>query len=815
MKTNYLLLFLFLLIPWRTMAQEETYYSLTVTDIPEGVDKYSLQAFLIYQEKDYQECIPMNYNEEKNVYELSTSYPFVEKGTAQIALHAPSLLPASDMYWDFTPGAEVQSKTVSMNKYKRVSVETEQGWGLCVQAGKQYMLTGFNLFAKDMNDALSTFAGGAGTLVESPEDNTPYYFYAQPGEYLWNGPITRLSDMTKIQVNKTPFTVTQDGTALIKPDREEQTLINIKVIGLDANPQLSFELTHHLDENTGLATQIFIKEAQTNLFVKKGKYTWRGTPRREESYLPQEGSFTAGEEPVNITLDFSNYIPQKISLKLPDGHEYINSIEYTVSQGDIWFSKYGYEKDMLIYLPEDVSVTAEIQTLELPNTSVWKPAPQTFTPNAEKEVLFDCSSYHLVSFFCENMIQNSVVARSDNPDNTLFGSAVYLPDGQYHAWCEYATPTGSEVRLEKDFTVSGQGMNVHYDYNPADYASVMISLTHPDAIPEFVTSEHISVDIYQGDKRVHQMNFFPKQEGAESNRLIGLKKGTYQYQARFVPYGPDCISIPATGTFEVKDGDNTLDFDLSEFCYIPVKITGAGNQLINSLYFLPEGQNAIYMHYLMQPDAYFIGKPGNYNFTFFAARHATLKQNITATKDTPEIAFSMTPAEVYPLMIGVLPDDENMIYTVTVDGVGSYTMNNKTEEISEGDILPFMAVQPGTYKLTVTAPDYETYTDMIEVSANTFIEEEGFVSCRVILKKSGTAIKDVTQTEKPVIGIQGNRVSVTANTNCQVMIYQINGTCVASGYGQQIQSQPLQPGLYVVKAVTANATATQKVVISR
>lgn len=173
----------------------------------------------------------------------------------------------------------------------------------------------------------------------------------------------------------------------------------------------------------------------------------------------------------------------------------------------------------------------------------------------------------------------------------------------------------------------------------------------------------------------------------------------------------------------------------------------------------------------------------------------------------------MTPAEVYPLFIDLDGMDEFTSATITVDGVGSYQIVNDYEYV--GDFTPFMGVKAGTYKLTVTAPGYETYTQMIDVNAENYSEEDGFVFYEVCMKISGTSVESIEQNSKPEVSVLQNRICVKAQQECRMMVYNMSGVCVASVQGKQMMTEALPSGIYIVKTASATGTSVKKVAVGK
>ena len=276
-------------------------------------------------------------------------------------------------------------------------------------------------------------------------------------------------------------------------------------------------------------------------------------------------------------------------------------------------------------------------------------------------------------------------------------------------------------------------------------------------------------------------------------------------------YEADGILIPTTGTLVLSDAEQTLKFDMNDFCIAPLEIIDEHQELIGSLYFML-GDDEESIDYLKQPNAYIMALPGTYPITFFAARHENQTQNIELSKQTEKLSFTMKQADVYPLFISLENFNWNVAATITVEGVGSYQL---VDDEFVGSLLPFMSVKAGTYKLTVSAPGYETHTQMIEVNEANYDEYQDAVHYEIYMRKAGSSVENVLQNNSPLIKIYQNRIFVETEDNSRIMVYNMSGVCVASVQGKQMMTEALPSGIYIVKTASATGTNVKKVAVGK
>lgn len=823
MKTKLLLFALLMWLPWCAKAQDqENVYRVSFTDLPEGMEKEQISVTMIkYQDGDFGEAFSMFYDQESDSYVFQDDDQSL-KGCSQVKVEVYSyyLLTQGEFWdWTFDAQAEEQQKSISLKDYRKVRFDIENGWNFVEKEGENdYRTIGFEVARSADSWGRWVSVLGAGNLVDSPEKEE-YYIYAKPGTYYWKGNIKQTSNNSSLAVPYQSFTVPEAGDAPIKLDLEQNSVVTFNVKNLSSDIS-SFNIGIYKPEDDDLYNPICsfvgINGTASVLIPRNNTFQWKCEATGNTSYYyPQTGSCTTDAAEVTVDADYSDYVMHHVLLKGMD--TWLTgriSVDFKGNGGDWDCDLSCSVENQKIYLPRDIyRIETRISDVYyIDNKDDYYtvfPMIQYFSADQEKDLVFDVTSYHRVKVLYDGELCDVNLIGEDAPAmEGIYGSHFLLPDGRYHV---YSSNYEEEVSLEQYFNISGADKDVIMEYNPADYTSLTVNIKNINStlLPNVLERE-MHFELYQDGEEIDGM-YFDLASG-ESSRSWKYKKGTYTYKFFFWSDSPQEFIIPMTGTLELSDQEQVLDIDLNDLCYVPIEITSDKQEEIKSVNLLI-GNDLDNLDYIEQPDAKVIAWPGKYKFTFSAAGYATKMQEFSIGKETEKLEVTMTPAEVYPLFIDLYGIDEFASATITVDGVGSYQIVEGYEYV--GDFTPFMGVKAGTYKLTVTAPGYETHTQMIDVNEENYSEEDGFVFYEVRMKISGTSVESIEQAAKPEVSVLQNRICVKAQQECRMMVYNLNGICVASAQGKQMMTEALPSGIYIVKAASSAGVSVKKVVVGK
>lgn len=821
MKTKLLLFALLMWLPWCAKAQDpETVCRVSLTDLPEEVNVYDLNVRMFINNKGYYQEMPLDYDQETSTFSVRYIHDAAQgKTNAKLLIQGINFLPTDSLDWVFDAQQQEQTTAVSMKSYKKVSFEVEDGWGFYEQTGENsYQTSGFEV-SKVYPDGRQewTQVGGAGMVTDNPEKQA-YYVYAEPGEYYWQGKIKRVSDHLAVDVSRQLLTVSNEGKAMVQLDWEHNSLVTFKPKNMPTEIS-SFTIYLHHEEGDGMASEMTVTSGNNGTataFLSSGyEYDWNCEMQSEAvNYFSKHGILIASDKNLTVDIDYADFEKHTVVLKGLQDDESCYGDASIYSTDD---EKPGYvscffnqeSRSQEICLPKgNYALECRLSVTDQ-NGVTYETLPKrgTLSVGSEKEVALDYSNYHKVKLQCMGESFSGEISKKDDlEEGYIYGSCVLLPDGNYHVSGYY---DADAVRLEKDFTVSGSDLVVDMEYNPADYTALTVELDQLETLPEFVRSYYFNVTLYQNGQEVDYFNIgLDNGEYSETKRI---KKGTYTYEAEIQTDGPDHLVIPFTGTLELNGEKASKVFDLSELCFVPLEVTDENQNQLEAVY-VSVGDDIENSYYVEQPGAYMIAMPGTYDLTFFISKYATQEQKVVLSKQTEKLSVTMQSADVYLLMI--YPDnmDEYTTATVTVEGVGSYQVR---DDEYTGDMRPFMSVKSGTYKLTITAPGYETYTQMIEVSEATYSYEDDGVYFEIPMKKTGTSVENMEQGGKPEVSVAQNRICVKAQSDCRMMVYNMSGVCVASAQGMQMMTETLPSGIYIVKTASAAGTDVKKVAVGK
>lgn len=822
MKTKLLLFALLMWLPWCAKAQDqENVYRVSFTDLPEGMEQEQIFVTMIkYQDGELGEAFSMFYDQESDSYVFQDDDQSLKDcSQVKVEVYSYYLLTQGEFWdWTFDAQAEEQQKSISLKDYRKVRFDIENGWNFVEKEGENnYRTIGFEVARSADSWARWVPVLGSGNWVDSPEKEE-YYIYAKPGTYYWKGNIKQTSNNSSLAVPYQSFTVPEAGDAPIKLDLEQNSVITFKVKNLSSDIS-SFNIDIYNAEGDDLYNPICsfvgINGTASVLLPRNNTFQWKCEATGSTSYYyPQTGSCKTDAAEVTVDADYSDYVMHHVLLKGMDTWISGRIFATFKGNGEDWDCELscGVENQK-VYLPRDnYRIDARISDIYIDNNKEYYsafPIIQYISANQEKDLVFDVTSYHRVKVLYDGEPFEVDLSRKDIPAmEGIYGSHFLLPDGKYRV---YTSNYDEEVSLELYFNVSGADKDVIMEYNPADYTSLTVNIKNINStlLPNVLERE-LYFDLYQDGEEIDGM-YFDLASG-QSSRTWKYKKGTYTYRINSWSDSPQEYFIPMTGTLELSDQEQVLDIDLNDLCYVPIEITGDKQEVIESVNLLI-GNDLDNLDYIEQPDAKVIAWPGKYKFTFSAAGYATKMQEFSIGKETEKLEVTMTPAEVYPLFIDLYGIDEFASATITVDGVGSYQIVEGYEYV--GDFTPFMGVKAGTYKLTVTAPGYETHTQMIDVNEENYSEEDGFVFYEVRMKISGTSVESIEQAAKPEVSVLQNRISVKAQQECRMMVYNLNGICVASAQGKQMMTEALPSGIYIVKTASSAGVSVKKVVVGK
>ena len=822
MKTKLLLFVLMMWLPWCAKAQDQgTIYRVSLTDLPEGIEKEQIFVTMSkYQDGVLGEAFSMFYDQESESYIFQDEAQSL-KDCSEVKVEVDSYyLLSHEKFWDWTfdAQAEEQQISISLKDYRKVRFEIENGWNFLEKEGENdYRTIGFEVARSADSWERWVSVLGSGNLVDSPEMEE-YYIYAKPGTYYWKGNIKRTSDDSSLEVPYQSFIVPESGDASIKLDLEQNSVITFNVKNLSSDIS-SFNIGIYNAEGDDLYDQICSfggKNGTASVLMPRDKtFRWKcETAGSTSYYYPKTGRFTADAAEVTVNADYSDYVKHNVLLKGMD--TWISGrifLDFKGNDGDWGCELSCSVENQKIYLPRDIyRIETRISDVYIDNNYDYYtvlPMIQYFSADQEKDIVFDVTSYHRVKVLYDGEPFEVDLNREDAPAmESIYGTHFLLPDGKYKI---YGDNQDENVMLRQYFNVSGSDKEVVMEYNPADYISLTVNVKNINSMFDpFLQRRDVYYRIYQNNQAVDEMYF--DLDFGELTQNKKLKKGTYTYKVYLSSYFDHEYIIPMTGILELVDQEQSQDIDLKDLCYVPMDVINDKQELIESVILMVDN-DLDNLDYIEQPYAKVIAWPGKYKFTFSAAGYATKTQDISIGKRTQSLEVTMTPADVYPLFIELDGMDEFASATITVEGVGSYQIVDGYEFV--GDLTPFMGVKAGTYKLTVTAPGYETHTQMIDVNEENYSEEDGGVVYEVRMKVSGTSVESIEQAAKPEVSVLQNRICVKAQQECRMMVYNLNGICVASAQGKQMMIEALPSGIYIVKTASSAGVSVKKVVVGK
>lgn len=823
MKTKLLLFALLMWLPWCVKAQDlETVFQVSLTDLPEEVSMNDLSVRMILHVDGYDHSIPLGYDAENSTFTVQYIHDVtLGKTDAKILISGRDFLPTDSLNWSIDAQQEKQTTTVSLKSYKKVAFEVEDGWGFYDRIDENSYQTRAFEVSKVYPDGRQEwiYVGGSGMVTDAPEKQA-FYIYAEPGDYYWRGRINRISDNLSVDVTPQILTVSDEGKAMVQLDWEHNSLVSFKPQNAPTEIA-SFTVYLYREEGNEMSSEMSIMSRNngvaTALLSSGLEYIWRCEAQSMKSYyFHKYGTLTIPEKDIAVDMDYGDFEKYTVVLK---GIQDDESFSCDASIYSMKEDNPGYVSCFLnqenrtqeVYFPKgNYALESRLSVTDLNNVTYEAlPKSETLTVDSEKDIMLDYSNYHKVKLQCMGeSFSGEITKKDDLEEGYIHGSYVLLPDGNYHVVGYYEADA---VRLEKDFTVSGSDLVVNMEYNPADYTALTVKLNQWETLPEFARSYYFDVTLYQNGQEVESFSLGLDYGGNNDTKKI--KKGTYTYEAEIITDGGDHLVIPFTGTLELNGEEASKVFDLGELCFVPLEVTDEKQNLLDAVYIaVGDKDNIEDTYYVEQPGAYIIAMPGTYDLTFFISKYATQKQKIILSKQTEKLSVTMQSADVYLLMIYLDNMDEYTTATVTVEGVGSYQVR---DDEYTGDMRPFMAVKSGTYKLTITAPGYETYTQMIEVSEATYSYEDDGVYIEIPMKKTGSFVESIEQGAKPEVSVVQNRICVKTQSDCRIMVYNMSGLCVASVQGKQMMTEALPSGIYIVKTASAAGINVKKVVVGK
>lgn len=786
------ILMLILLSHLSLYLNAEMRYRMVVKDVPEGITMADLQPRILFDYGGPTMTATMDYDESTSsfVYDYVDSYPIVLNVKFQV--DGDYFLSDEWEDWKISPEQAEQTKEVSLKGYRKISLQPEDGWTFWNQeTDNTVTMYQIRFSQSDSPNASWCAAHGSGTVTS---DEVDYYIYAKAGDYIWSGTIFDASGR-KLIVNKERVTIDDHSEQLtLRVDWSTKSLVTCSVTGI---PEEKQDYVIFLDQ----VNQDFFFTKQTELLLERGKtYHWslRNTEVGSFFAYPKSGGFTTEQSKMDLVIDYSDCRKSTLTLTEKEGFR-MGIVNLSLQDNEGMNNNLSYVPPYLpMYLPDGHDVDLNFScTLWDEQSREWAVFPYRtiLTAGQQQNLVIDLSAYHKIDFTCQGQAVDPWVAIQGEEDpyfGELARQSMYMPDGKYHA--SFVHPDGAA--LECDFTVEGTDQVVEFEYTPDDYKRVTVELQNADRVPSSLEIWNASLDILQ-DGELLATHLIYLNEGTAS---FVLKKGTYDYELSLDENGPYAITMPQTGSFEVIDTTQQLNLDLCEFCFVPLNVKNEEGEQLPAFYYIINGDQKT-LSYLEMP-MYMILPEGTYPLELFLGGYEPLKKEIQLNCQIDEIPLVMKKGDIFPLFVAVENLKEGEMATVAVDGIGSYICYE--DGFPDGDFLPFMSVKAGVYSLTITAPGYETYRGQIAVDREHYSPDDLGVYYEFTLQREGTGLENQEQTVRPKVSLVGDAIQVVSETECKIGVYTVSGVCVARLEGNNVRTESLPSGLYVVRMLTAD-----------
>lgn len=782
MKTKILLLVL--LSNLTLCLNAEKLYRVVVTDVPEGVSMTDLQPWLHFDYDGPTTTVTMDFDESSNsfVYKDLNDYPVAKKVEFQVG--GMYFLPSEWEEWKINSGQQEQTKEVSLKEYRKIFLEPEEGWTFWEQEADG-MVTMFQIRLGDSDRSWGTACGSGKVAAE----DVAYYVYAKPGDYFWSGTIFDASGK-KLLVNQESVTFDDHSDKqMLRVDWANRTLVTAVVEGLPEEEILDFSL--YLDQ----VNQEFFFTKQTEILLERGKtYHWRirNTNSTFYAYSKTAAIYTEKAE-MNLVIDYSDCQKHQLVFKDKEGFRKENLQWEMTGKDGLEETRYNISSEYSMYLPKgyDAEMNLSFTFVDSLN-QYWNVFPWslTLTDGQPQDFLIDASLYHKIDFVCQDQPMSTwITLQGDSDSNNGYyaSSALYMPDGKYHA----STQHSDGVSLDCDFIVDGADQVVEFAYNPADYKHFTVALQNKDRIPGGLGFWAADFNVMQNGELLTSYPIYLNEGSVD----IILEKGSYDYQLDFSQEGPYSIARPLSGSFEVTDTTSLLSVDLNQYCFVPLEVKNESGEQLTEFYYMINGDQST-LDYLEQP-MYMILPEGTYQLDLFLGGYEPLNAEIQLNRQISVIPLVMKKADLFPLFVLVENLKAGEIAQVTVDGLGSYTCHE--DGFQDGDFLPFMSVKEGIYSVTITAPGYDTYRGQLSVDWDHYSADDLGIFYEIDLSPEGTHVDSSEKITRPKVSLVDHTINVQAEMECTVGVYSVSGICMARMEGKNMRTEALTPGLYLVR----------------
>lgn len=210
--------------------------------------------------------------------------------------------------------------------------------------------------------------------------------------------------------------------------------------------------------------------------------------------------------------------------------------------------------------------------------------------------------------------------------------------------------------------------------------------------------------------------------------------GTYTYQVKI----NDCNLF--SGTVTLPD-DKELILDLSSYNYLQITFKNSAGEMIEFdddeiMLAVYQGNEIVYKNWIY-PQEDILLKEGTYKVWAWTEGFNSAEINLTINKKETqaEMTFTQAIANTYPVYFYVANsyggDDNFSNATVTLEGLGIHPLVWGT--------CIYAGVAPGTYRYTITADGYNTYSGTVTVSEEMLLG--GIIPVYAVLQFAPTGIE--------------------------------------------------------------------------
>lgn len=813
MKTKFLLLWLMLLCISGLKA--ETILRLTLTDVPEGlaVDQLSPRIHFIIQDEwggGYEKGYDLSHEEGTNSYVLyAAEYPELEKQNlteGTLIIYGFHLIPPSPIIWKMTDGQKEQHLEYSLKDFQRYTLLPEEGWMLWEKKDEQTaFLPNIDLgYRYDEGEKIWGYTGENTVPINEAE----YHIYALPGSYLWQGTLYKNDGNKKVRTIEEPV-VFESGKpeVTLNVDWTNRTEVTPKVTGIEEDLS-KYSLTLQ-NEKIWISTDI-----KSTLLLHRGEnYQWSLEHAFSESPLfyvfSRKGSFIPDGNQAELLIDFSDYTRTLIDFTNDRSNLHAQDTLLEIKGEDIYEGIYMNTSSFPIYLPKNKTFDIAYSfTLTGDNSQEWSVYPliQKVTTDQDKQISIRTSDFHKVSFIYNNQPFNSQISLQEYPDMWMwkkYASEIYMPNGDYHAEAYHPE---TWINMTCDFTIDGKDRIIDYETMANNFKMITVSVKNAGLIPSDIEAPYADFTFTKGE---YEATFNLSVDLKEGKNTIFLPKDTFTYLVKLGSAENQIITQYISGSFKVTDDLREVVFDLDTLCIAPLKVKDENGNLLPAFY--TTLNNSYWLLKKQKSPSYLMLLPSMGRLNVFAAGYEPVEKRFLIQETTPEININLEKAEIFPIFI--IPEDleEGNTAEIQVEGVGSYSYSKSTG--FSGNMLPFMEVPVGTYKVTVSADGYETIQGQIVVDRSKCPEGSSEIIYKFSMENGFTSIQQTNAVETLNVRSEGAQIVIDSETDCRAQIYTLSGVCMAHLQGKNMRSETLNPGVYLVLAHNTQGTLTKKIII--